>query len=124
MMQQHDSYFRFRRERRNEIEAPSKSVEKAARAVTTTAKFDILEKERQPSAPPPSTKPCAGYMGGLLGAKNKNGRLYKCDWGAKCSYRHISPAGKSEEKLLEYAESMSPAARVDLRRAIKGTSAT
>jgi hypothetical protein len=120
-MQQHDSYFRFRRERRNEVETPSKSVEKAAKAVTPTVKFDILEKERQPSAPPPSTKPCAGYMGGLLGAKNKNGRR---DWGAKCSYRHVSPAGKLEEKLLEYAESMSPTARVDLRRAIKGTSAT
>jgi hypothetical protein len=75
-MQQHDSYFRFRRDRRNEIEAPSKSVEKAARAVTPTVKFDILEKERQPSAPPTSTKPCAGYMGGLLGAKSKNGRPY------------------------------------------------
>jgi hypothetical protein len=123
-MQQHDSYFRFRRERRNEIEMPSKVVEKAAIAVTPTVKFDILEKERQPTAPPPSTKPCAGYMGGLLGAKNKNGRLYKCDWGAKCSYRHVSPDGKSMVKLLEYVELMSPTARVDLRRAIKGTSAT
>ena len=122
-MKQHDSYFRFRRERRNEIDTP-KSVDKAAKAVTPTMNFDILEKERQPSAPPPWAKPCAGCMGGLLGAKNTNGRPYKCDWGAKCSYRHVSPAGKSEEKLMEYVESMSPAARVDLRRAIKGASAT
>ena len=123
-MQQHDSYFRFRQERRNETETPSKSVEKAAKAVTPTVKFDILEKERQPTAPPPSTKPCAGYIGGLLEAKNQNGRPCECDWGAKCSYRHVSPDGKSEEKLLEYVESMSPTARVDLRGAIKGTSAT
>jgi hypothetical protein len=93
-------------------------VEKAAKAVTPTVKFNILEKERQPSAPPPLTKLCAWYIGGLLGAKNKNGRLYKCDWVAKCIYRHVSPAGKSEEKLLEYVESMSPTARVDLKRAI------
>lgn len=123
-MQQHDSYFRFRRERRNEMDTPSRAGEKAAKVVTPTVKFDIVEKERQPTAPPLSTKPCSGYLGGLLGAKNKKGLLYKCDWGANCSYRHIAPEGKSTEKLLEYIASMSPTARVDLRRAIKGTSAT
>jgi hypothetical protein len=122
-MQQHDSYFRFRRERRKEFEALSKPVERVAKAAMSTVKFQVTEKESIPSAPPPSTKPCSGYMGGLLGATKKDGRPYKCDWGSKCSYRHVSPAGKSEEKLLEFADSMSPTARVDLRRAIKGASA-
>jgi hypothetical protein len=90
------------------------------KAVTSTVK--ITEKERIPSAPPPSTKPCTGYVGGLLGATMKDGRPYKSDWGSKCSHRHVSPAEKSEENLLEFADSMSPAARVDLRRAIKGAS--
>ena len=106
------------------MDTPSRAGEKAAKVVTPTVKFDIVEKERQPTAPPLSTKPCSGYLGGLHGAKNKKGLLYKCDWGAECSYRHIAPEGKSTEKLLEYIESMSPTARVDLRRAIKGTSAT
>jgi hypothetical protein len=77
------------------MESLLKPSERAARAVTPTVKFEIAEKECIPSAPPPSTKPCAGYMGGLLGATNKSGRPYKCDWGGKCSYRHVSPAGKS-----------------------------
>ena len=122
-MQQHDSYFRFRLARRSEMEMQSKPVERAAKAVTPTVKFEVAEKSQSPSAPPPSNKPCAGYMGGLLGAVNKNGRPYKCDWGSSCSYKHLSPVGKSDEKLLEYAESMSPIARVDLRRAIKGAAA-
>ena len=122
-MQQHDSYFRFRRERRNETESLSKPVERAAKVVSPTVKLAIAAKERSPSAPPLSTKPCAGFLGGLLGAKNKNGRPYKCDWGGQCSYTHVTPEGKSVEKLLEYAQSMSSTARVDLRRAIKGASA-
>jgi hypothetical protein len=58
---------------------PSKSAKKAVITVTPTVKFDILEKERQPSALQPSTKPCARYVDGLLGAKNKNGSPYKSD---------------------------------------------
>jgi hypothetical protein len=34
----------------------------------------------------------------------------------------VSPAGKSEKKLQEFADSMYPVARVGLRRAIKGAS--
>jgi hypothetical protein len=93
-----------------QIEALSKPVERVAKAAMSTIKFQVKEKESIPSAPPPSTKPCSGYMGGLLGATKKDGRPYKCDWGSKCSYRHVSPAGKSEEKLLEFADSMSPTA--------------
>jgi hypothetical protein len=117
-MQQHESYFRFRRERRKDMEALLKPLERAAGAVTPTVKFEVAEKERVPSAPPPSTKPCTGYMGGLLGATNKSVRPHKCDWGDKCSYRHVSPVGKSEEKLLEYADSMSQSAPIRARHVL------
>jgi hypothetical protein len=78
-MQQYDSYFLFRRGRCKEMESLLKSSESSHTDCQ-------VWKERIPSAPPLSTKPCAGYMGGLLGATNKNGRPYKCDWGGKSSY--------------------------------------
>jgi hypothetical protein len=122
-MQRHDSYYRFRSAKRGELEAPSKPTEKAIRAVTPTVKFDVDDKGRSPNAPPPSTKPCSGHMGGLLKAVKKDGRQYKCDFGSRCSYLHVSPVGKSDEKLFEYVESMSPVARADLGKAIRGAAA-
>ena len=38
-MQQHEAYFRFRLARRNEMEAPSKTADKAPKVVTPTATF-------------------------------------------------------------------------------------
>lgn len=105
------------------METLAKPSERVAKAVTPTVKFEVAEKSRSPDAPPPSTKPCAGHMGGLLGAAKKDGRPYGCVFGSKCSYQHISLAGKSEEKLLQYVDAMSPAARVDMRKAIKGGAA-
>ena len=122
-MQQHESYFRFRSARRSEIESLQKPVERVTKAVTPTVKFEVADKGRSPVAPPLSTKPCAGYMGGLLGAVKKDGRPYRCEFGSNCSYKHISPAGKSDDKVLEYVEAMSPTARVDFRKAIKGAAA-
>ena len=118
-MQQHDSYFRFWLARRSEIESLPKPGERALKAVTPTVKFERAEKARSPAAPPLSTKPCSGYMGGLLGAVKKDGRPYRCEFGSNCSYKHISPAGKSDEKVLDYIESMSTTARFDLRKAIR-----
>jgi hypothetical protein len=100
-----------------------KPVERALKAATPTVKFEIAEKARLPAAPPPSTKPCSGHMGGLLGAVKKDGRPYRLDFGSNCSYKHISPAGKSDEKVLECIESMSATARFDLRKAIRAAAA-
>lgn len=64
-MQQHEAYFRFRLAKRSsELEA--KAADRVAKAVTPTVKFDIAERVRSPGAPRPSTKPCAGYISGLL----------------------------------------------------------
>jgi hypothetical protein len=119
-MQQHDAYYRFRSAVRSETTALPKSVDKAVKPVTPTVKFEITEKVRSPSVPPPSTKPCAGHLGRLLKAVRRDGTVYKCDFGGKCSYLHISPFGKSDEKLMGYVDSMSPVSRADLGKAING----
>jgi hypothetical protein len=119
-MQQHEAYFRFRAARRSETETPLKLGEKVVKVVTPTVRFESAEKGRSSGAPPSSTKPCAGHMGGLLRAVKRDGRPYKCEFGSRCSYQHISPFGKSNEKLLEYVESMSPVARADLGKVIRG----
>lgn len=118
-MQQHDAYYRFRTAVRSALGVMPKSGEKVAKAAVPLLKMEVAEKVRVSSAPPPSTKPCAGHMGRLLKAVKKDGTAYKCDFGGKCSYLHISPFGKSDGKLMDYVESMSPAARVDLGKAIK-----
>ena len=86
------------------MEAPTKAVDRATKAVTPTVKFETAEKGRSPGVPPPSTKPSAGYMGGLLGAVNKDGRPNKCNFGTSCSYQHVSPVGKSDRKIIQYAQ--------------------
>ena len=119
-MQQHEAYFRFRLSRRSEPETPTKSADRVAKVVTPTVTFQIAEKGRSQGAPPQSPKTCAGYMGGLLGAVNKDGRPYMCKYGSGCSFQHVSPAGKSDDKLMQFLDTMSPIARTDLRKAIRG----
>jgi hypothetical protein len=92
-MQQHEAYFRFRLARRNEMEAPTKSADKEAKVVTPTVTFQLADK----GAPPSSTKPCAGFLGGLLGAVNKEGRPYRCNYGSSCSFQHVTPVGRTDE---------------------------
>jgi hypothetical protein len=119
-MQQHEAYFRFRLARRNEMEGPSKTAGKAAKVVTPTVTFQISDKGKSSGAPPSSSKPCAGFLGGLLGAVNKNGRPYRCNYGSGCSFQHVTPVGKTDDQLTAFEDAMSPVARVDLRKAMKG----
>ena len=119
-MQQHEAYFRFRLARRNEMEAPTKPADKAAKVVTPSVTFQLADKGKSLGAPPSSTKPCAGFLGSLLGAVNKEGRPYRCNYGSSCSFQHVTPVGRTDEQLTVFVDAMSPVARADLRKAIKG----
>ena len=65
-----------------------------------------------------STRPCAGHLGNLLGAVNKDGRFYTCKFGKDCAFRHITIEGKSRQILLDIVGSLTAVPRADLTRAI------
>ena len=65
-----------------------------------------------------STRPCAGHLGNLLGAVNKDGRLYTCKFGKDCAFRHITIEGKSRQRLLDIVGSLTAVPRADLTRAV------
>jgi hypothetical protein len=66
----------------------------------------------------PPSKPCAGHLGGLLGAINKDGRAYSCTRGTDCKFRHVTITGKTDQRLADLVVSMPAAAQIDLRKAI------
>ena len=88
-----------------------KANEKTEKAV----KF--ADKPAEPKAPP--SKPCAGHLGSLLGAVNKDGRAYACTHGSNCKFRHVTMTEKTDQRLTDLVASMPAAAQVDLKRAIK-----
>lgn len=65
------------------------------------------------------SKPCSGHLGSQLAAVRKDGRPYACSHGKECTYRHISVAGKSNQKLLDIVASMPVPVRADLKKAIE-----
>jgi hypothetical protein len=81
-MQQHDSYFRFHRDRRKEIKALPKPVERAAKAVTSTVKFEVAEKESIPSSGTINTS-CGRNAGILHVARVCYAMPYVC---SQCDY--------------------------------------
>ena len=88
-----------------------KANEKTEKAV----KF--ADKPAEPKAQP--SKPCAGHLGSLLGAVNKDGRAYACTHGSNCKFRHVTVTGRTDQKLNDLVASMPATAQVDLKRAIK-----
>ena len=65
-----------------------------------------------------SSRPCVGHLGNVLGAVNKDGRLYACKFGKECAFRHLSVEDKSKQRLLDIVGSLTALPRGDLTRAI------
>ena len=65
-----------------------------------------------------NSRPCVGFLGGLLGAVNKDGRLYSCKFGDGCSFAHMSIEDKSKQRLLDVVGSLTATPRADLTRAV------
>ena len=121
VMVMRDAYFRLR-SRPTASSAPEKALAKkegsgakaerpAAAAVTPPAD----KKE-------PSSRPCVGNLGSLLGAVNKDGRPYSCKFGGDCAFDHMTLAGKSKQRLLDIVGSLTATPRADLTRAVMSRS--
>ena len=125
-----DSFFRFRLLRRVEITAAAKSPATKSTSFSETPKTVGIpaqpqapakiksEKGRAGEVNDKSSKPCAGHLGGQLGATRRDGRAYECKFGKDCIFSHVSIAGKTSEKLLDIAAGLPPAALADIKKAI------
>ena len=118
LMVMREAYFRLR------VVRPlvSFSVEK-----TPTKKEAIVckaEKSVASTVTPPddkkavSSRPCVGHLGRLLGAVNKDGRLYACKFGKDCAFRHMSVEDKSKQRLLDIVGSLTAIPRADFTKAL------
>lgn len=135
-MTQMDAFFRFRQLRRNEMAAVVKSEaatepslaasngkdggkqskgKTAPSSLSAKVKFDSEGAEEKVSA---SMKACAGFLGGQLGAVRKDGRPYECKFGRECIFRHMSIAGKSNQRLLDLVGGVPASHQADLKKAI------
>ena len=65
-----------------------------------------------------NSRPCVGHLGHLLGAVNKDGRPYSCQFGKDCAFRHLSVEDKSKQRLLDIVGSLTATPRADLTRAL------
>ena len=61
---------------------------------------------------------CVGHLGHALGAVSKDGKPYTCKFGKDCAFKHVEVEGKSKQKLLDIAGSLTTTARADLTRAV------
>jgi hypothetical protein len=64
------------------------------------------------------TKPCAGHIGSQLGAVKPDGRPYKCVHGDRCTFRHVSVTGKTDQRLHDLVATMAVHVQSDLRKVI------
>ena len=109
LMVRQEAYYRCRLAR-----SPAKQP--AAAAKGEKQKTTSTEKKEEPKTPP--SKPCAGHLGNLLGAVNKEGRRYSCTRGDLCKFRHVTINNKTDQRLMDLLVSMPPAAQTDLKKAI------
>ena len=66
-----------------------------------------------------SGRPCSGFLGEQLKAKLADGSLYKCVYGADCTFRHATIKGKSEKELSELLSQLPSPAQADFKKALK-----
>lgn len=64
-------------------------------------------------------RPCSGFIGEQLKAKLADGSLYKCTYGADCTFRHATIKRKSEKELSELSSQLSSPAQADFRKVLK-----
>ena len=125
-----DTFYQFRQLRRVEMIAAARSP--ATKSISFSETPKTLGNPAQPQAPAKvksekggagevndrSSKPCAGHLGGQLGATRRDGRAYECKFGKDCIFSHVSIAGKTSEKLLDIAAGLPSAALADIKKAI------
>ena len=111
LMVRQEAYYRCRLAR---SPATQKQFTTPAKSEKQSVKF--ADKLSDSKTPP--SKPCAGHLGGLLGAVNKDGRAYSCTRGTDCKFRHVTINGRTDQRLADLVVSMPAAAQIDLRKAI------
>jgi hypothetical protein len=113
-----DSHYRVRILRKKELDimydyTTPRNEGRQTRAQTNRLSHVTPEDQRKSPS-----RPCLGHLGAQLSAIRKDGRAYSCSHGKECTYRHISIAGKSKQKLEEVVASMTASVRFDLKKAI------
>jgi hypothetical protein len=81
-MVRHEAYYRCRLAR-----SPASQKQFTTPGKTEKQSVKFADKLSESKTPP--SKPCAGHLGGLLGAVNKDGRPYVCTRGTDCKFRRI-----------------------------------
>jgi hypothetical protein len=110
-----EAYYRCQMARSKAL-AYSQRPKEAAAKVTPEKTVKFVEKPLEEKSA--LSKPCAGHLGSQLGAVKHDGRQYKCIHGAGCTFRHVSIAGKTDQRLNDLISTMPAAAQTDLRKAI------
>jgi hypothetical protein len=110
-----EAYYRCQMARSKAL-AYSQRPKEAAAKVTPEKTVKFVEKPLEEKSA--LSKPCAGHLGSQLGAVRHDGRPYKCIHGAGCTFRHVSIAGKTDQRLNDLISTMPAAAQTDLRKAI------
>ena len=114
LMVKQEAYYRCKLARRSITSTAKKQNVQAEKALKPAIKF--AEDTKEPTKKP--SKTCAGHLGSQLGAVNKDGRPYACTYGASCTFRHVSIAGKTDQRLTDLLSSMPPVAQADIKKAI------
>ena len=82
----------------------------------------VLSNESKPDLPTKTKvtgRPCSGFIGEQLKAKLADGSLYKCTYGADCTFRHATIKGKSDKELSELLSQLPSLAQADCRKVLK-----
>ena len=85
----------------------------SASTVSSESQSDVQTKKKV------SGRPCSGFLGEQLKAKLADGSLYKCVYGADCTFRHATIKGKSEKELSELLSQLPSPAQADFKKALK-----
>ena len=118
-MVKREAYFRIRALRQPVVPVKSKAVSKDA--VKQSAKSDkpnpvVISPEAKKDA---ESRHCVGHLGSALGAINKDGRPYSCEWGKDCTFVHVSVSGKAKSRLMDIVGSLPAGPRADLMRELE-----
>ena len=113
-----DNYFRFKLSRRSlgaSIVTPARAEKQPQSKPTVQFVTSSAEEKKEPAS-----KPCSGHLGAQLGAVRSDGRKFKCSHPKDCTFKHVTVAGMSSQKLLQLVASMPSGIRSDLTKAIEG----
>jgi hypothetical protein len=110
-----EAYYRCQLSRSRALMQTQKPKDTVAKtAPEKTVKFS----DKIPDDKAIMTKPCAGHIGSQLGAVKPDGRPYKCVHGDRCTFRHESVSGKTDQRLHDLVATMPAHIQSDLRKVI------